>query len=54
MANIFFPQYKKGKHATKIRKGNTILRYARKIGLEIASNCGGRGECGECVVRIEM
>ena len=31
----------------------TILEHARKLGVEIASECGGRGTCGRCVVRVE-
>lgn len=30
----------------------SILEHARKLGIEIASECGGMGICGRCVVRI--
>jgi len=52
MAYIFFPQFKRGKKGIEITKG-TILEAARKLGVEIISECGGRGLCGKCVIRIE-
>ncbi|MEA3485354.1 MAG: ASKHA domain-containing protein [Candidatus Aerophobetes bacterium] len=52
MARVFFPQFKKGKEGVKISKG-TILEAARKLGVEIISECGGKGICGKCTVRIE-
>ena len=36
-----------------MRKGETILDHARRAGVEIYSECGGKGECGRCVVRVE-
>jgi uncharacterized 2Fe-2S/4Fe-4S cluster protein (DUF4445 family) len=52
MAKIFFPQFKKGKQGIEIEKGN-ILNSARRLGIEIPSECGGRGLCGRCKVRVE-
>ena len=52
MARIFFPQFKNGKQGIEIEKGN-ILNSARKLGIEIPSECGGRGLCGKCRVRVE-
>jgi len=52
MTRIFFPQFKKGKQGIEIEKGN-ILNSARKVGIEIPSECGGRGLCGKCRVRVE-
>lgn len=49
---IFFPQFKRGKEGLQIFPG-TILEHARKLGIEIASECGGQGICGRCVVRID-
>jgi len=49
---IFFPQYKKGKQGLQIFPG-TILEHARKLGVAVASECGGQGICGRCVVRID-
>lgn len=53
MAKVFFPQYLKGKVGIDIVPGKTILDHARKLGIEISSECGGKGICGKCVVRIE-
>ena len=52
MTKIFFPQSKKGKQGIEIQEG-TILDCARKPGIEIPSECGGKGLCGKCKVRIE-
>ena len=52
MAQMIFPQYRKGKVGIDIFPG-TILEHARKLGVEIASECGGEGICGKCIVRIE-
>jgi len=52
MTRIFFPQFKNGKQGIEIEKGN-ILNAARKLGIEIPSECGGRGLCGKCRVRVE-
>jgi uncharacterized 2Fe-2S/4Fe-4S cluster protein (DUF4445 family) len=48
---MFFPQYRKGRAGIEASEG-TILDHARKLGVEIASECGGLGECGRCIVRI--
>ena len=32
--------------------GESLLEAARRVGLEIASLCGGRGTCGRCRVRV--
>ena len=50
---IYFPQYKKGREGIEIVIDKTILDYAREIGVEIASECGGFGKCGRCIVRVE-
>ncbi|OQX53522.1 MAG: hypothetical protein B5M53_06820 [Candidatus Cloacimonas sp. 4484_209] len=52
MARVFFPQFKRGRKGIKIF-GETILEAAKKAGVEIVSECGGKGECGKCIVRIE-
>ncbi len=52
MAKIFFPQYKKGREGIETFEG-TILEHAQKLGVEIASECGGLGKCGRCIVRID-
>ena len=38
--------------ATEVREGATILDAAHQAGEPIAAECGGRGACGRCVVRI--
>lgn len=52
MTRIFFPQFKNGKQGIEIEKGN-ILNSARELGIEIPSECGGKGLCGRCRVRVE-
>ena len=52
MAIIFFPQFKKGREGIEFNQG-TILEVARKLGVQIPSECGGQGLCGRCIVRIE-
>ena len=52
MARVFFPQFKRGRKGIKVF-GETILEAAKKTGVEIISECGGKGECGKCMVRIE-
>jgi len=52
MGKVFFPQYRRGRDGIDIFDG-TILEHARKLGVEIASECGGLGICGRCVVRAE-
>jgi len=51
MARVFFPQFKKGGKGIEVAKG-TILETARKLDLEIISECGGKGQCGKCIIRI--
>jgi len=52
MGKLFFPQYKRGREGIESFQG-TILEHARRLGVEVSSECGGLGECGRCVVRIE-
>ncbi len=52
MPKMFFPQYRRGRSGIPVTEG-TILDHARRLGVEIASECGGLGICGRCVVRIE-
>jgi len=52
MAHIFFPQFKKGKQGIEIDR-ETILDAARKLGIYLSSECGGKGICGRCRVRVE-
>jgi len=52
VGKVFFTQYRKGRNGIEAFEGS-ILEHARKLGVEIASECGGLGTCGRCVVRIE-
>jgi len=56
LSKIFFPQFAKGrKEGIEIRVGESILDHIKKIGgVEISSECGGRGVCGLDIVRIEQ
>ncbi|MCL4078920.1 2Fe-2S iron-sulfur cluster binding domain-containing protein [Coriobacteriia bacterium Es71-Z0120] len=35
-----------------VSPGTTVLEAARKAGIAIAAQCGARGTCGQCAVRI--
>jgi uncharacterized 2Fe-2S/4Fe-4S cluster protein (DUF4445 family) len=35
-----------------VESGTTVLEAARKVGLHISSDCGGRGTCGKCKVIV--
>ena len=52
MPKVVFPQYKRGRHGIECGEG-TILDHARRLGVQLPSECGGRGRCQRCVVRIE-
>ena len=52
MGRVYFSQYRKGREGIEAFEGS-ILEHARKLRVEMASECGGLGTCGRCVVRIE-
>ncbi len=52
MPRIRFPQYRKGRNGIDLFEGS-ILDHARRLDIEVPSECGGLGKCGSCVVRIE-
>ena len=52
MGKMFFPQYRKTREGIALFEG-TILDHAKQAGVEMASECGGMGRCGRCVVRVE-
>ena len=52
MGRVFFPQYRRGREGIEAFKA-TLLEHAQKLGVEIASECGGMGTCGRCIVRID-
>ncbi len=55
MAKIFFPQYAKGREGINITPGESVLEHIRKIGgVEIDSECGGKGICGKDIIRVEQ
>ena len=55
MAKMYFPQYARGrKEGIYLIVGKSILEHMRKIsGVEIDSECGGKGICGMDMVRVE-
>ena len=54
MARMYFPQYARGRGGVELRCGQTVLQHIRRIGgVEIDSDCGGRGDCGRDVIRLE-
>jgi len=36
----------------KVTEGTTILEAIRKINLPLKASCGGRGTCGDCLVKV--
>jgi uncharacterized 2Fe-2S/4Fe-4S cluster protein (DUF4445 family) len=52
MPKLVFPQYKRGRNGIECGEG-TILDHARRLGVQLSSECGGRGQCRRCVVRVE-
>jgi len=53
MRRVVFPQYARGREGIDIKEGTTLMDHARELGIPISSACGGRGQCGKCVVRID-
>jgi len=54
MAKMYFPQYARGRSGVELRLGESVLEHIRRIGgVEIDSECGGRGDCGRDAVRLE-
>ncbi len=39
-------------HELRPRRSECLLDAARRADVPLASSCGGRGICGDCVVRI--
>ena len=50
---VIFPQYARGRDGIEIDEGATLRDHALKMGIQIPSACGGRGQCGKCVVRVD-
>ena len=55
MAEMFFPQYEKGRtEGIDLVVGQSVLEHIRRIGgVEIDSDCGGQGTCGRDIIRVE-
>ncbi|MCK4804591.1 MAG: 2Fe-2S iron-sulfur cluster binding domain-containing protein, partial [Spirochaetes bacterium] len=55
MAKMFFPQYERGrKEGVDLIIGQSVLEHIRRIGgVEIDSDCGGKGTCGGDIIRVE-
>ncbi len=54
MAKMYFPQYARGRGGVELQPGQTVLQHIRRIGgVEIDSECEGRGECGRDIIRLE-
>jgi len=50
---VIFPQYARGRDGIEIEEGTTLWDHAWKLGIQIHSVCGGYGQCGKCVVRMD-
>jgi uncharacterized 2Fe-2S/4Fe-4S cluster protein (DUF4445 family) len=50
---IIFPQYARGRDGIEIETEATLWDYASKLGIQMLSACGGRGQCGKCVIRVD-
>ena len=50
---VIFPQYARGRDGIEIEEGATLWDHAWRLGIQISSACGRRGECGKCVVRVD-
>lgn len=37
----------------KLVRGRTILSYLQELSIDINASCGGKGECGQCLVEVE-
>jgi uncharacterized 2Fe-2S/4Fe-4S cluster protein (DUF4445 family) len=42
---ICFPRYRRGRNGVEVFEG-TILDHARRLGVEISAECGGRARAG--------
>jgi ferredoxin len=54
MAEIYFPQYARGRDGVELHAGESVLQHIRRLGgVEIDSECDGHGACGKDVIRLE-
>ena len=50
MANMYFPQYARGRGGVELQSDQTVLQHIRRIGgVEIDSECGGQTGIGVCI-----
>ncbi len=55
MAKMYFPQYARGRDGIDIVLGKSVLEHIRRLGgVEIDSECGGKGICGKDIIRVEQ
>ena len=38
--------------SVEVAAGTTILDAAREAGLPLKTSCGGKGTCGDCIVKV--
>jgi uncharacterized 2Fe-2S/4Fe-4S cluster protein (DUF4445 family) len=50
---VVFPQHARGRDGIEITVGATLRDHALELGILIPSACGGRGQCGKCMVRVD-
>jgi len=50
---VIFPQYTRGRDGIEIEEGTTLWDHAWRLGIQIYRVCGGRGQCGKCIVRVD-
>ncbi len=36
-----------------VKKGDTVLEAADRAGIDIKADCGGKGTCGKCIIKVE-
>jgi adenylate cyclase len=39
-------------HVVGVGPGETLLAAARRLDVPLASSCGGKAVCGDCIVRV--
>ena len=55
MTKMYFPQYARGRDGIDIVPGESVLEHIRRLGgVEIDSECGGKGICGKDIIRVEQ
>jgi ferredoxin len=52
MSGLFLVRFEPNEVAVPLSPRANLLEGARRAGIQLASNCNGQGECGECCVVI--